>query len=58
MILEFYSFPIRLWEINLYENEDAPIALDKLWAHYAYLRKYQKYLENYVTFFFKTVVYR
>ena len=41
-----YSFPMRLWEINLYENEDVPIALDKLWAHFAYLKKYQKLWKN------------
>ena len=30
---------MRLWEINLYEDDDAPIALDKLWAHFALLKE-------------------
>ena len=28
-----------MWEINLYEDDDAPIALDKLWAHFAILKE-------------------
>ena len=34
-----YSFPMRLWEINLSKNDDAPIAFDKLWAHFAILKE-------------------
>ena len=30
---------MRLWEINLYEDDDAPIALGKLWAHFAFLKE-------------------
>ena len=30
---------MRLWEINLYEDDDAPIALDKLWAFSALLKE-------------------
>ena len=30
---------MRLWEINLYEDDDTPIALDKLWAHFAILKE-------------------
>ena len=29
---------MRLWEINLYEDDDAPIALVKLWAYFALLK--------------------
>ena len=29
---------MRLWEINLYEDDDAPIALVKLWALFAILK--------------------
>ena len=29
---------MRLWEINLSKNDDAPIAFDKLWAHFAILK--------------------
>ena len=27
---------MRLWEINLYKNDDTPIALDELWAYFAF----------------------
>ena len=30
---------MRLWEINLYEDDDAPIAFDKLWAFSALLKE-------------------
>ena len=30
---------MRLWEINLYEDDDAPIALVELWAHFALLKE-------------------
>ena len=30
---------MRLWEINLYEDDDAPMTLVKLWAHFAILKE-------------------
>ena len=30
---------MRLGEINLYEDDDAPIALGKLWAHFALMKE-------------------
>ena len=30
---------MRLWEINLSKNDDAPIAFDKLWAYFALLKE-------------------
>ena len=34
-----YSFPMRLWEINLSKNDGTPIAFDKLWAFSALLKE-------------------
>ena len=35
----YKKFPKKLVGINLYENNDAPIAADELWAHFALLRE-------------------
>ena len=32
---------MRLWEINLYEDDDAPMALVELWVHFALLKEGQ-----------------
>ena len=48
---------MRLWEINLFKNDGTPIAFDKLWAYFVFLKGGQADEKNFSFMLDSSIIY-